>query len=87
MGASAKMDEQIYYAQIVKDYLCKSVDNTPILIKEFAIKFEDLKKAKRAYHQAYLDFEKIHKTFFFHSDTENGDIPLFWEYPSPNPKQ
>ena len=81
------MKDQFNHAQILKDYFCKHVDDAPILAKEFAIKFEEVKKAKRAYYKAYHDFEKVHKSFFFHSDSENGDTLLFWEHPSPEPKQ
>jgi len=71
----------------MKDYFCKLIDQTPDLAKDFALKFENMKKTKRAYWKALEEFDKVHKSFFFHSDDATEDSPLFWEYPSPDAKR
>ena len=63
----------------LKDYFCRLVDDTPKLAKDFAIKFENMKEAKRAYYQALEDFDKVHRSFFFHAGADYADKPLFWE--------
>ena len=68
------------------DYFCKMVQDYPALAKEFADKFEEVKEARRTYFNKYAAFEKVHKNYFFHVSSDLGDIPLYWEYPSPDAK-
>ena len=73
--------------QVLKDYFTKLVDNTPQLATEFVNKFEKVKLTKRAYWEAINDFDKIHRSFFFHTGQGMGYTPLFWEFPSPDHKR